>query len=212
MPIFQAGPHQAPTWCELECFEFISLTPGETRVCRKETPKEELIVCRGSLVLRLGEVEVTLMEGSKFDFNGLDAVEYTLLPYWQAPLVCRLQGRWNAITSSGVFSAQTATPPTHDTPYPYQKTTGFDNHYHDCDEYWIVFEGEATVASEGKLYEVKSGDCVATGMGWHHDVLRINSDKPLRAVWFEGTLEGRKHTGHLWEPKHGPAVPCRDRV
>ena len=45
----------------------------------------------------------------------------------------------------------------------------FDCHFHDCDEYWILFAGRGIAVSEGKRYEVASGDCVATGMGHHHD-------------------------------------------
>jgi len=49
-------------------------------------------------------------------------------------------------------------------------------------------------------------------MGWHHDVLSVKDDKPIRAIWFEGTLEGQKRVGHLWEPQHGKAKPRAKRV
>jgi mannose-6-phosphate isomerase-like protein (cupin superfamily) len=212
MPVFRARRGQAPKWCELEMFEFIELKDGESRTLRREGQKEELIVCRGGVIGVMGDVEVTLAEGAKLDLNSPAVTSLALRGAWGNALVCRMAGRWKAITSSGLFSAQTAPPPANDTPYAYTKTTGFDNHFHDCDEYWIVFQGQATAASEGKLYDVGPGDCVATGMGWHHDVVSVKGDAPLRAVWFEGTLEGAKRVGHLWEPQHGKAVPMKDRV
>ena len=69
------------------------------------------------------------------------------------------------------------------------------------------------MASEGKLYEVGPGDCIATGMGWHHDVVSLKDDeKKMHAVYFESGLEAQGRTGHLWEPKHGKAEPQLDRV
>ncbi len=211
MPVFRAGKDQAPRWCELEEFEFIAIKPGESRQFTKRTAKEELIVCRGNVAVTCGGLEIALTEGGKIDLNMSGKAEYSISGQHGEPLICRLMGRWKSITSSGIFSVQTAEPPKHDTPYSYKKTTRFDNHYHDCDEYWLVFEGEAAVASEGKLYDVKPGDCVATGMGWHHDVVSLKGGNPLRAVWFEGTLEGGKRTGHLWEPQHGKAMQMIDR-
>ncbi len=64
--------------------------------------------------------------------------------------------------------------------------------------------------SERKHYEVGPGDCLAIGMGHHHDLPIVT--EPVRAVFFETTLEGQKRRGHLWEHTHGPAEPRADRV
>ena len=211
MPVFRATD-KFPDWCELEKFEFIELADGERRTLTRERDKEELYVCRGRAVVTVGDVECTLSEGGKFDINGPGVQEVSVRAQWGDALVFRAMGRWGSINGSGVFTAEAADPPKHDTPYDYEKATGFDNHYHDCDEYWIFFEGECVAVSEGKFYDVGPGDCVATGMGWHHDVVGIKGDGPIRAVWFEGTLEGQKRSGHLWEPEHGKAEPMADRV
>jgi mannose-6-phosphate isomerase-like protein (cupin superfamily) len=92
----------------------------------------------------------------------------------------------------------------------YRKETNFDSHYHDCDEYWIFFKGRGVAVSEGKHYEVAAGDCVATGMGHHHDFPLVY--EPLEAVFFETTLEGQKRRGHLWEHTHGLAQPQAERI
>jgi len=87
-----------------------------------------------------------------------------------------------------------------------------DRHFHDCDEFWIVLNGRATVSSEDKIYNVGPGDCVATGRGWQHDILRCDPATEFRAIWLETELEGQRRTGHLREPLDGPCSPCLDRV
>ena len=73
---------------------------------------------------------------------------------------------------------------------------GFDLHFHDADEYWIVFSGKARVLSEGKEYIIGSGDVLCTRMGDEHDILE-NIEAPLRTFWFEDELKGQKRPGHL---------------
>ena len=213
MPVFREGKGRAPAWCELESFDLLELKEGETRKLRREARQEELIVCRGRVTVSAGGVECSLTAGCTLDLAGPSVKRFQVRAAPSGPaLVCLLRGRWQSVSSSGVFAAQTGQPPLQETPYAYEKTTGFDNHFHDCDEYWIVFEGEATVASEGKFYTVGPGDCVATGMGWHHDILHVKGAQPLRAVWLEGTLAGQCRPGHLCEPLHGQAEPQSDRT
>jgi len=71
-----------------------------------------------------------------------------------------------------------------------------ERHFHDADEYWVVFEGRARVMSEGKEYEIGPGDVLCTHMGDEHDILEI-IEGPLRTFWFEDELRGRKRPGHL---------------
>jgi mannose-6-phosphate isomerase-like protein (cupin superfamily) len=95
-------------------------------------------------------------------------------------------------------------------PVDYPKDTSFDNHYHDCDEYWIVLDGKGIAVSEGESYEVGSGDCIATGMGHHHDFPQVF--EAIRAVYFETTIEGKKRRGYLWNHTHGQAEPIMNRI
>jgi mannose-6-phosphate isomerase-like protein (cupin superfamily) len=95
-------------------------------------------------------------------------------------------------------------------PADYPKQTSFDNHYHDCDEYWILFEGRGVAVSEGKSFDVGPGDCIATGMGHHRDFPQVF--EPVRSVYFETTMEEQKRGGHLWNHTHGPAEPKPERV
>jgi len=213
MPVFRTGKGNAPTWCELENFEFIVLKPGEMRsLPRSGEKEEEIIVCSGQVHAVSGEQEAQLATGEKMDLTSSAEPGFVLTANTERSLVLRLLGHWQSVTSSGVFTTQNGEPPTGDTPYAYKKLATFDNHYHDCDEYWIFFSGHCRVASEGKIYEVDPGDCLVTGRGWHHDILSVMGETPARAVWFEGTLEGQQRTGHLWEPRDGKAMPCAERV
>ena len=95
-------------------------------------------------------------------------------------------------------------------PVAYPKSTGFDAHYHDCDEYWVVLRGVGTVVIGGRHSTVGPGDAIATGTGHHHDFPEVQA--PVDAVYFETTLEGQKRIGHLWEHTHGTARPKPDRI
>ena len=66
----------------------------------------------------------------------------------------------------GIFTARdTDSPSNRGDPVAYDKSTSVDSHYHDCDEYWILLEGRATVVVNQEAAEMRSGDCLCIGMG-----------------------------------------------
>jgi len=73
---------------------------------------------------------------------------------------------------------------------------GFDLHFHDADEYWLIYSGRAKVLSEGQEYEIGPGDILVTKMGEEHDILEI-LEGPLKSFWIEDELRGRMRPGHL---------------
>jgi len=86
--------------------------------------------------------------------------------------ICRCVGNWgDELGETRVFSVYPAdgTPINGGDPVNYERNADFDNHYHDCDEYWIIFQGSGIAYSAGKRFEVGVGDCVATERGYHHD-------------------------------------------
>ena len=211
MPVFKSGKGLAPAWCELESFEIVRLAPGEGREFKREGKKEKLIVGAGHCVVRCGGVKIETGEGSNLDFEP-PAEPYAAVAGEAGATLIRMRGRWGDKTGgSGLFGVRKAEvfQPAGD-PWNYPKDTNFDNHYHDCDEYWILYEGRGVAVSEGKSFEVGPGDCVVTGMGQHHDFPQ--AFEPVRAVYFETTLEGRKRLGHLWDHAHGPASPDPKRI
>jgi mannose-6-phosphate isomerase-like protein (cupin superfamily) len=196
MPVFQSGEGQAPAWCELSYFDIVRLGPGQSHRYGRKGPKEKLIVGEGKCALKAGDVEVVAGEHGQFDLQPGDP-PYEVVRAQASTVLVRMAGRWgDEVGGSGIFMVT--------------ENGAFDNHYHDCDEYWIVFSGRGVAMSEGREYDVGPGDCVATGMGWHHDFPIVH--EPVKAVFFETTIEGQKRAGHLWEQEHGPAEPKRDRV
>ena len=89
---------------------------------------------------------------------------------------------WSRVTNAGVFQV-----PARD--------GRFDCHFHDCDEYWLVYKGKAKVMSEDQEYYVGPGDIVCTRAGDEHDVLEIYED--LEAFFLEDATPAGGRTGHL---------------
>lgn len=67
---------------------------------------------------------------------------------------------WSNVTSAGVFRVPASGGRS-------------DGHYHDCNEYWLIFAGKAKVFSEGRSYYVKAGDVLCTKAGDEHDVIEV---------------------------------------
>ena len=211
MPIFSSGPNRAPTWCELEQFEIVRLSPGETHRFDRLGAKEKLIVGEGRCRLAAEGETVDAEQGTNLDLTSADG-RFEVVEVSEPVVLVRMCGRWGEDTGgSGLFSVERSdNPEDGGDPADYAKQTNFDSHFHDCDEYWILYEGAGVAVSEGKRYEIGPGDCVATGMGHHHDFPQVT--QPVRAVYFETTMEGAGRRGHLWDHTHGPAAPQSERV
>jgi mannose-6-phosphate isomerase-like protein (cupin superfamily) len=93
-----------------------------------------------------------------------------------------LRPGWSDVTSAGIFAVQA-------------QGGRFDRHYHDCDEYWLFFEGEGLVQVGEDRFEARAGDIVCTPAGVEHDVLAVTST--LRGFWFEGATPPGGRVGHL---------------
>jgi quercetin dioxygenase-like cupin family protein len=195
-----------PDWCELRGYTISFLPPGGvTRLDAIPEPRDVAIVGRGAVTAA----------GRSFDEGAIlhpDAWPLDLRAGPEGATVIRMVGRWgDDIGGLDLFGVREVDDPRDGgDPVDYPKRTTFDAHFHDCDEYWIIFEGHGVAVSEGIAYVVGPGDCIATGMGHHHDF--PEASEPVRAVFFETTMEGEKRRGHLWEHTHGPAHPHPDRV
>jgi mannose-6-phosphate isomerase-like protein (cupin superfamily) len=88
---------------------------------------------------------------------------------------------WSDVTSAGTFRVEPG--------------GRFDLHYHDCDEYWLVFAGRAVVTVGDQTYEVGPGDIVCTQTGVDHDVVGVAVT--LEAFWFEARTPPGGRIGHL---------------
>lgn len=209
MPIIHSDD-SLPSWCELEFYEIVRLPAGASHRFARRSVREKLIVGEGECRIAWGGQVVSAVRGANLDLTS-DG-EFSVQDVADDAVLIRMGGRWGEeVGGSGLFSVVNTEQP-HDggDPVPYPKQTNFDCHYHDCDEYWILYEGGGTVVTEGIACEVGTGDCVTTGMGHHHDFPQVTS--PVRAVYFETTLEGAKRLGHLWDHTHGMAQPRQERI
>jgi mannose-6-phosphate isomerase-like protein (cupin superfamily) len=212
MPVFRSGKGLAPAWCELEYFEIVELPTGATHIFERLGEKEKLIVGKGECRIAFNGQTIAADERTNLDLTVSDS-KFEVLEVLSDVTLIRMCGRWgNDTGGAGIFTVVKPDKRAEDRgdPVDYSKETHFDNHYHDCDEYWILFEGSGIAVSEGKHYEVGPGDCIATGMGYHHDFPQVF--EPVKAVYFETTIEGQQRRGHLWNHTHGTAEPRKDRV
>ncbi len=211
MPIFRSGD-QAPAWSELEFFEIVRLEPGQEHTFARIGAKEKIIVGSGTCGIWKNGQDAALAEGGANLDLTTDTGTFRITDVAAATTLIRMCGRWEEeLGGSGLFGCVVSDEPKDGGDrVQYPKQTNFDSHFHDCDEYWILFEGRGEVFSEGCRYAVGPGDCVATGMGHHHDMPIV--DETIHAVYFETTMEGQKRRGHLWDHKHGAAQPQQDRV
>jgi mannose-6-phosphate isomerase-like protein (cupin superfamily) len=211
MPVFKSGQGFAPKWCEMKYFESILVPVGGRHTFSRIGLREKLIVARGKGTISVAGRKLPAAENAGFDLAAAGG-NFEVIETFEPLLLIRMCGDWGEPTGgSGLFEVQNSdSPKDQGDAVDYQKTTNFDRHYHDCDEYWIVLTGSGVAVSEGKFYELHRGDCLATGMGHHHDFPIVR--EPVRAVYFETTLQGRKRLGHLWNHTHGQAHPNPDRV
>jgi len=210
MPVFRSGKGLAPEWCEMECFDITELVPGDRHAFERVGKKEKLIVAKGRCRVAFGDQLVEAQGGANLSLT--PGAHFEVLDVLEDATLVRMCGRWgDEVGGSGIFWVEKAqSSGDSGDPVDYPKETGFDSHYHDCDEYWIMVEGRGVAVSEGRHYEIVPGDCLATGMGHHHDLPIVH--ETMVGVFFETTLEGQKRLGHLWEHTHGPAEPRPDRV
>ena len=104
---------------------------------------------------------------------------------------------WSDVTSAGTFRVE--------------PNGRFDRHFHDCDEYWLVFSGRARVLVGEQTYAVEPGDIVCTPTGTVHDVVAVA--ETLEAFWFESRTPPGGRIGHLHrtpEDAEGHDVPRMD--
>ncbi len=209
MPVFRSGDPNTPEWSELKFFEILDISPGQECSVIFRGPKERYVCIKGEVSALIDGKENPVKQYGILDIPKGAVVAFTSE---EGGTLMRLCGDWGEETgATGVFPVMKSDNPQNPgDPTDYPRNASFDNHYHDCDEYWIIYSGSGRAVSEGITYEVGVGDCIATGRGHHHDFPFVYED--VSAVFFETTLVGQKRLGHLWNHTHGPAEPDMERV
>lgn len=191
-----------PDWCEQKSFSVHDLTAGPGVSVAVRHRSSRILGTAGSCQVRQGDRSQVLREGQFID---LEPGEATLTANGPAQVVL-LEGIWGTeLGGCGTFRAENvAAPADRGDPVKYAKRTNIDAHYHDCQEFWLLLEGRATVVVDGQQLDMRPGDCLPIPMGAMHDM--PDAPEPVKAVYFETTLRRQKRTGHLWQHTHGPAI------
>lgn len=201
MPVFDYKNKSALKESEVEVIDIIHLGVNEVYNVKNHQEKETLLVGKGKALVK-SSIHIR-------DINKNDVEEYLRdenklkqIIAFENSVIIRIGGNWNDKTGSrGVFQLnKTDNPKNTGDQVDYERNTEFDNHYHDCDEFWILFSGSGEVVTEGNRYNVRAGDCVFTKAGDHHDFPIVH--KTIEGIWFETSLIGQKREGHLWNHTH----------
>ncbi|MBN1300188.1 MAG: hypothetical protein JW995_03145 [Melioribacteraceae bacterium] len=200
MPVLKLNNLKLPKWSELTAIDIFNIQPDSVLNIERKGKKEILFICEGNVDL--------LFQGNKFKLQQSDITdvientgEYSIKTLLENTIVVRISGCWgDDCGTRGIFSIRNSDFPQNIgdmTDYEQERKTNFDNHYHDCDEYWVIYAGSGKIATEGTIYEIASGTCVATRAGEKHDIVDVYEE--IKGVYFESTLIGKKRTGHLWD-------------
>ncbi|HDT12461.1 MAG TPA: cupin domain-containing protein [Candidatus Marinimicrobia bacterium] len=197
MPVISIKNETFPAECEVQSARIMKYeTPYSQKKINMQS-KEVWIIFEGSGKITRKSQTHRVEKGDIVECvsNSITLEPQTAIGFLQ------IQGFWDEPRGTcGLFTLNKS-PEACNTgdPADYPRNTVFDNHFHDCDEYWFILQGEGTVVSEGIHYAVKSGDCVITKTGDHHDFPCV--EKEILGVWFEGSLKGQKCLGHLYDKK-----------
>jgi mannose-6-phosphate isomerase-like protein (cupin superfamily) len=212
MPVIRDYRYQElPGWSDMKKYEQVTLRRNQPTKIKNKYNKLCLVVLFGNCSVEDNGEKIKLGQGDKYYTQTKELVlNYEHLYFSDKCQVMLIYGNWEHVDVNIFIVDRFDIPENHGTPLKCYRNSGFDNHYHDFDEYWIIYKGSGVIYTEGDLYEVKTGDCVVTGMGHHHDFPIVHDI--VSAIAVETQAMGQKRHGHLWEHTHGKAIPKEDRV
>lgn len=181
------GSGHTPYW------GFMSENPIPTvRRIEKTHPSERLVVIGGTVQVESEHGRFSLQKRDYVDVpeSGLTLTSSSA----GAPEIAWIKGDWERTIRTEVFFAQPGMP--------------CDYHYHDGNEYWVIFRGNFTLDFAGRRIPVGPGTLMAGGMGLEHGAL--DPEQPLSAIVMAMPLEGRGRDGHLNREMHGDPVVGRE--
>ena len=163
-----------------------------TRTIEPTRPRDRIVVISGQVQVESEHGRFTLHKRDYYDVPKGGA-KLTNTGQSTAELG-RVEGRWERTIRSEIFMSQAGTP--------------LDYHYHDGDEYWLVFRGHFPLDYNGLRVPVTPGRLLAFGKGYEHGVLEPT--ETLAALVLAMPLEDRRRDGHLLRELHGDPVAGRE--
>jgi mannose-6-phosphate isomerase-like protein (cupin superfamily) len=151
------------------------------------------------IVVISGEVQVESEHGRfqlhKRDYYDVPASGATLTNTGSSMAeLARIEGHWDHTIRSEICMFQPGNP--------------CDYHYHDGDEYWVVFRGHFNIDYEGLKVPTKPGELLAFGKGYEHGLLE--PEDVMQGIVLAMPLEDRRRDGHLNRERNGNPVPGRE--
>jgi mannose-6-phosphate isomerase-like protein (cupin superfamily) len=187
-----AQPTQAPNG-HAAFWGTYQVTPDPTsREFKPTTPCERLMVIDGEVCVESEYGRFTMKRRDCFEVPQSGA-RVTNVGNSTAELA-RIAGRWKQIIRNEICLFRPDRP--------------CDYHYHDGDEYWMVFRGHFTLNYDGKDYMMRPGSMLAAGMGYEHGA--VQPEEHFEAVVIATQLEGQLRDGHLTREMHGEPVRNRE--
>ena len=198
-----------PAWSELKKYERLQIIRNKTPVHYiNKYPNCEIFVLSGACKIidsngnatELRQNEHAPVATKEFD---MIAKHGYFVDRCDLMVLC---GKWE-YAKIGLFRVdQFEEPQNIGSPCNYYRNSGFDNHYHDFDEIWIVTKGSGVAMTDDVLYEVEVGDCILTRKGNNHDYPIVHTY--TECICFENAPRGpMSRPGHLWTHRDGPNVP-----
>jgi quercetin dioxygenase-like cupin family protein len=155
-------------------------------------PKDRIVVISGEVQVQSEHGRFTLHKRDYYDVPPSGAT-ITNSGESMAELA-RIEGHWDHTIRSEICMFQPGNP--------------CDYHYHDGDEYWVVFRGHFNIDYHGLEAPVVPGQLLAFGKGYEHGLL--GPEEVMQGIVMAMPLEGRKRDGHLNRERNGDPVPGRE--
>ena len=165
--------------------------PATARI-EKTHPKQRLVVLSGEVQVESAVGRVTLHKRDYFDIPEGGA-NLTNIGTSMAE-IGHVLGHWKNTIRNEICMFRPENP--------------CDYHYHDGDEYWVIFRGHFTLDYNGRKVPVGPGTLLAAGAGYEHGALA--PEEVMNGIVMAMPLEGQERDGHLNREKNGDPVPKRE--
>lgn len=156
------------------------------------TSKDRIVVISGVVQIETATGRHTL---NKRDYFDVPATGATLTNVGTSMAeIGRVMGHWDHSVRSEICMFQPDNP--------------CDTHYHDGDEYWVIFRGHFTLDYNGRKIKVGPGTLLAAGKGYEHGAEEMA--EVMNGLVIAMPLEDAKRDGHLNRERQGAPTPGRE--
>jgi mannose-6-phosphate isomerase-like protein (cupin superfamily) len=155
-------------------------------------PKDRIVVISGEVQVQSEHGRFTLHKRDYYDVPPSGA---TIANCGESMAeLARVEGHWDHTIRSEICMFRPGNP--------------CDMHYHDGDEYWVVFRGHFNIDYHGLKVPTKPGELLCFGKGYEHGLVEL--DEVMQAIVLAMPLEDGQRDGHLNRERNGDPVPGRD--